>query len=56
MLRSGNAVLSHCGLIPFKAVYEKRRGLLRSIVRKENLIDALSAAFCNFGLSYKGEL
>ena len=58
MIRSLNAVLFHCGLISFKTVHKKRRGLLRPIVRKENLIAECSAAFfitfiCNLVDAYK---
>ena len=45
MMRSGNAVLSHCSLIPSETVYEKRRGLLWPIARKKNLISLRSVAF-----------
>ena len=41
MMSSENAVSSYNGLIPSETVYEKRRGLLRSIARKENLISIL---------------
>ena len=45
MMRSGNAISSHSGLIPFETVYEKRGGLLRLIARKKNLISPRSAVF-----------
>ena len=44
-MRSGLAVSSHNGLIPFETVYEKRGGLLCPISRKKNLICLHSAAF-----------
>ena len=44
MMSAGNAVSSYNGLIPSETVYEKRRGLLRPIARKENLISIRSAA------------
>ena len=44
-MRSGNAISSHSGLIPFETVYEKRGGLLRLIARKKNLISPRSAVF-----------
>ena len=58
MMRSGNAVLSHGGLIPSETLYEKREGLLWPIARKSNLIKLRSAAFftifvCNLALAYK---
>ena len=45
MVRSGNAISSNSGLIPFETVWEKRGGLLRTIARKKNLISLRSAAF-----------
>ena len=45
MMRSGNAVSSHSGLIPSEKLYEKREGLLRPIARKRNLIRLRSASF-----------
>ena len=45
MMRSGNAVSSHGGLIPSETAYEKRRGLLWPIARKKNLISLRSASF-----------
>ena len=45
MMRFGNAISSHSGLIPFETVYEKRGGLLRLIARKKNLISPRSAVF-----------
>ena len=45
MMRSGNAISSHSGLIPYETVYEKRGGLLRLIARKKNLISLRSAVF-----------
>ena len=45
MMRSGNAVSSHSGLIPSEKLYEKRGGLLRPIARKRNLIRLRSASF-----------
>ena len=37
-MRSGYAVSSHSGLIPYETVY-KKRGLLWPIARKENFIN-----------------
>ena len=58
MMRSGNAVSSHSGLIPPETLYEKRGGLIRAIARKSNLISLRSAAFfaifvCNLVHAYK---
>ena len=58
MMRSGNAISSHSGLIPFETVYEKRGGLLHLIARKKNLISPSSAVFftifvSNLVLAYK---
>jgi len=59
MMSSGNAVSSYNGLIPSETVYEKRRGLLRPIARKENFISIRSAAafftifVCNLVHAYK---
>ena len=39
MMRSGNAVSSHSGLIPPETLYEKRGGLLGPIARKRNSVD-----------------
>ena len=45
MMRSGNAVSSHSGLISFETVRKKRRiNLLPLIARKRNLIGVRSAA------------
>ena len=44
MMRSGNAVSSHSGLIPSDTLYEKGGGLLWPIARKRNLISLRSAA------------
>ena len=44
MMRSGNAVPSHSGLIPFETLYEKRGGLLWPIARKRNLRSLHTAA------------
>ena len=59
MMSSGNTVSSYNGLIPSETVYEKSRGLLRPIARKENLISIRSAAaffaifVCNLVHAYK---
>ena len=58
MMRSGNAVSSHSGLISSETLYEKRGGLLWPIARKRNLISPRSAAFftifvCNLVHAYK---
>ena len=58
MMRSGNAVSSHSGLIPSENLYEKREGLLWPIARKRNLISLPSVAFftifvCNLVHAYK---
>ena len=47
MKHGTDAVSSHSGFIPFETVYytKKRRGLLRPIARKKNLISVCSAAF-----------
>ena len=58
MVRSGNAVSSHSGLIPSENLYEKRGGMLWPITTKKNLIRLRSAAFftifvCNLVHTYK---
>ena len=58
MVRSGNAVSSHSGLIPSETLYEKRGGMLWPIATKKNLISLRSAAFftifvCNLVHTYK---
>ena len=58
MMRSGNAVPSHNGLIPSETLYEKRGWLLWPIARERNLISLRSAAFytifvCNMDHAYK---
>ena len=58
MMRSGNAISSHSGLIPAETLYERRGGLLWPIARKGNLISLRSAAFftifvCNLVHAYK---
>ena len=45
MMRSGNAVSCHSGLIPSETAHEKRGGLLWPIARKNNLISLRSASF-----------
>ena len=45
MIRCGNAVSSHSGLIPSETSFEKRGGLLWPIARKKNLISLRLAAF-----------
>ena len=45
MMRFGNAVSSHSGLIPSETAYAKRGGLLWPIARKKNLISLRSASF-----------
>ena len=45
MMRSGNAVSSHSGLISYETLHEKRGGLLWPIERKKNLISLQLAAF-----------
>ena len=57
MMRSGNEVSSHSGLIPSETLYENRGGLLWPIARR-NLISLRSAAFftifvCNLVHAYK---
>ena len=48
MVRSGNAVSSHSGLIPSETLYEKRGGLFFwPIARKTNFISLRSAVFFN---------
>ena len=44
MMRSGNAVSSHSGLIPSETLYEKRGGMLWQIAGKKSLISLRSAA------------
>ena len=44
MMRSGNAVSSHSGLIPFDTLYEKRGGMLWQMARKKSLISLRLAA------------
>ena len=58
MMRSGKAVSSYSGSIPFETVEEKRGGLPSPISRKMNLISLRSVAFvavfvCNLVHSYK---
>ena len=45
MMRSGNSVSFHRGLITFETVYEERQGLFRPIARKENLTGVRSAVW-----------
>ena len=52
MMRSGNAVSSHSGLIPSETLYEKGGGLLWPIARKRNLISLRSAAFFTISLPF----
>ena len=58
MMRSGNAVSSHSGLISSETLYEKRGGLLWPIARKRNLIGQRLTPFftifvCNLVHAYQ---
>ena len=44
MMRYGNAVSSHTGLIPSETLYEKRGGMLWQIARKKSFVSLRSAA------------
>ena len=52
MMRSGNVVSSHSGLIPSETLYEKRGEMLWQIARKNSLISLRSAAFFTIFVSY----
>ena len=51
MMRSGNAVSSHSGLIPSETLYEKRVAMLWQIARRRSLISLRSAAFSTISVS-----
>ena len=51
MMRSGNAVSSHNGLIPSETLYEKRVAMLWQIARRRSLISLRWAAFSTISVS-----